>query len=96
MLFDLNKIETGEEKTSVLVEKDEYKTRIIELSQGESIPDCKMNMHVLFIVLKGEVVISLDGVEHKVSQGQALITENTTVNMKTDQGVKILGIQIQN
>lgn len=95
MIFDLNKSSPGQGKSRVLLDKNKFKTRIIELSKGEKIPHCEMsNMDVLFIVIVGEVVITVNGEENKLTANQMLSCENATLNMKTPQGAKILGIQI--
>lgn len=74
---------------------EEFKARHIILEKGEEILPCPMSSHVLFMVLAGEVEITIDNTSVVLSEGKCLITEPATISMKADKNVKILGIQIK-
>lgn len=92
-VFNLKEMEP-EEKAEVFYKEDEFNARIIELSACAQIPDCEMEANVLFYVVEGKVKITVDGKEEMLSEGECLITEPATLSMKTEEGGKIMGIQI--
>ena len=89
-IFDLKEME---EKQAFYKEK-EFNARHILLSEGEKIPPCEMSSYVMFIVIDGDVEVMVDDESVTLSDGMCLITEPATLSMKTEEGVKILGIQI--
>ena len=97
-IFDLNKMQSfpyGERDKNVFYRTDEFKTRIIGLSAGEKIPECDMSSHVIFYVIEGEAIVSVNDEKKVISSGMCLITVPARLSLKTSSGVKILGIQIK-
>ena len=52
-------------------------------------PVCEMASHVIFFVLNGEATVTVT-----LKEKQCLITEPSTLSMKTTSGVRIMGVQI--
>ncbi len=97
-IFNLYKMESfpyGQREKNIFYESREFKTRIIELQAGGSIPECQMPSYVMFVVLKGEAVVAVDSKEAILSEGSCLITEPAVLALSSDKGVRILGIQIK-
>jgi len=67
---------------------------MIELPPGGEMPACEMESYVLFYVIKGKAEVSVNAETTDLETGQCLITEPATLSMKTDNGVKIMGVQI--
>jgi len=80
---------------NVFYQTDEFKTRIIELSPGGEMPICKMASYVIFYVLNGKARVTVNSETVELKEKQCLITEPATLSMKTESGVRILGVQIQ-
>jgi mannose-6-phosphate isomerase-like protein (cupin superfamily) len=53
-----------------------------------------MASHVLFYVVQGEAEVQVNQEVATIKEGQCLVSEPATLSMKTEAGVKILGIQI--
>lgn len=79
---------------NVLYKSKEFKTRIIELPPGGEMPTCKMASYVVFYVIKGTAEVGVNQQKTILKEGQCLITEPATLTMKTQNGVKMMGIQI--
>lgn len=97
-IYDLNKIKPfpyAQRDKNVFFESHAFKTRLIELQAGESIPECQMPSYVMFVVLKGEAVVTVDAEEAILPEGSCLITEPAKLELRSDKGVRILGIQIK-
>jgi len=97
-VFDLNEISAhpyGERNKNVLYESGNFKVMIIELSAGGEISPCEMTSHVIFYIISGKVEVSVNKEQKIISGGQCLITEPATLSMKTETGVKIMGVQIE-
>lgn len=97
-IFNLNTMKAypyEEREKNVFYKAEEFKTRIIELLPGEGIPECEMSSYVIFYVLEGEAEVAVNQEKAVVKKEQCLITEPATLSMKTDKGVKIMGIQIE-
>jgi len=95
--FDITDMEShGYEQRSenVFYATDGFKMRVVDLLPGGSIPLCEMASHVVFVCVSGEAYITVDGDETSLTPGRGLVTEPATVSMRTDVGVKLLGIQI--
>jgi len=95
--FDIGSIETSpyeHREKNVFYQTREFKMRIIGLAPGESLPECDMASHVVFICIEGEVEVSVGEKKISLSTGQGLVIEPSTVSMKTDTGARLLGIQI--
>jgi len=54
-----------------------------------------MSSHVLFVVLEGAVTVKVNDDEARLEPHQCLITPPAVISMQTDQGVRMLGIQIE-
>jgi mannose-6-phosphate isomerase-like protein (cupin superfamily) len=96
-IFNLNTMKAypyEEREKNVFYKAEKFKTRIIELSPGEGIPECEMSSHVMFYVLEGEAEVKVNQEKAVIKKEQCLIIEPATVSMKTDKGVKMMGIQI--
>lgn len=62
-IFNLDSLDTfpyNERDKNVFFKIEEFKTRIIKLLPGENIPECEMSSYVIFIVLEGEVEITVN------------------------------------
>ncbi len=96
-VFDIRTMTSSpyeERDKNVFYKSKEFKTRIIELSAGANMPACEMASYVIFYIIKGEVELIVNQEKTTVKEGQCLITEPAMLSMKTKDGVKVLGIQI--
>ena len=80
---------------NVLFHNDRFKTRIIVLEPGKSIPKCTMESHIIFVVIAGEVTIHKNGEFERLKANQMLVSEPADFSMETDIGARILGVQIK-
>jgi quercetin dioxygenase-like cupin family protein len=95
--FDFAGMETSgydQREKNVFYQTREFKMRVIGLAPGESLPECEMASHVVFICLEGEAEVNVGQEKISLSTGQGLVTEPATVSMKTETGARLLGIQI--
>ena len=83
-----------EREKNVFYKAEEFKSRIIELPPGGEIPVCEMSSHVIFYVVEGAAEVSVNQEKENIKEGECLITPPATLSMRTDDGVKIMGIQI--
>ncbi|MDD5039408.1 MAG: hypothetical protein PHN78_08875 [Dehalococcoidales bacterium] len=96
-MFDLDKMSAfpyEQRANNVFYQTNEFKTRIIELPPGGQMPDCEMASHVIFYVLNGSAKITVNSETTDLKEKQCLISEPATISMKTESGVKLMGIQI--
>jgi quercetin dioxygenase-like cupin family protein len=96
-VFDLAAMEAQpyeKRDQNVFYKVPEFKTRIIELPPGGEIPKCEMSDHVIFYILAGEAEITVNAQISTLGERQCLITPPASFSMKTEKGVRILGIQI--
>jgi len=96
-IFDIKTMKShpyNERDKNVFYKTDEFKARIIELPEGGEMPTCEMDSYVIFLVIKGTVDIKVNHQDAILKEGQCLITEPATLSMKTDSGVKMIGIQV--
>lgn len=96
-VFDLKKMRAHpleERDKNVFYQTEEFKMRIVELSPGEEIPSCEMESYVIFYVVEGEAQVGVDEESTELKEGQCLATGPATMFMITENGVKIMGIQI--
>jgi len=96
-VFNLKKIPVfpyEERDKNVFFSGDGFKTRIIVLPAGGSMPACPMRTAVMFYVISGEVEVTVDGEASHLGVGHCLIGEPGRYSMRTTPGVKMLGIQI--
>ena len=97
-VFDLKEMKSfpyEERDKNVFYRAKEFKARIIELPSGGEIPTCKMESYVIFHVVSGAAEVSVNGEIAKLEKGQCLISEPATLSMKTKEGVRIMGIQVE-
>lgn len=83
-----------ERDRNVFYKAKEFKTRIIELPAGGEMPTCEMTSHVIFYFIEGAAEVMVNQEKVNIKEGQCLITEPATLSMKTNDGVKIMGIQV--
>lgn len=83
-----------ERETNVVYNAEEFKMRIIKIPADGKIPDCEMPSYVIFYVIEGSAVITVNHEEAGVDEGKCLVTEPATVSMKSASGARIIGIQI--
>ena len=96
-IFDLNKIQSfpyEQRDKNVFYLTEEFKTRIINLAAGEEIPECEMASYVIYLVLQGEAIVTVNSEESVIDTGKCLISEPAVLSLKTKNGVRIMGIQI--
>lgn len=95
--FDLHSMEAAsyeERDTNVFFQAPEFKARIIELPPDGAMPECDMVSYVVFTVIEGAATVTVNGKETRLTAGQCLITKPAILSMKSEKGVKILGVQI--
>ena len=98
-VFDLNKMAAfpyEQRDKDVFYQTKEFKTRVIELPPGGHMPVCEMASHVIFYVLNGVVKVTVNSETAELREKQCLITEPATLSMRTEKGVRLMGIQIVN
>lgn len=84
-----------ERDRNVFYSAKEFQARVIELPPGGEIPTCEMASYVIFYVVEGAAQVRVDQEEVAIVQGQCLITEPATLSMKTDSGVRMMGIPVE-
>ena len=92
-VFDLKAMKAypyEERDRNVFYKAKEFKARIIELPAGGDMPTCEMASYV--IERAAEVRVNQEKVN--IKKGQCLITEPATLSMRTNDGVKIMGLQV--
>ena len=96
-LFNLKTMKSHpykERDKNVFYKDKQFKTRIIELPPDGEMPTCEMLSYVIFYVIKGTVEVRVNQEKTILKEGQCLIVEPATLSMKTQNGVKMIGIQI--
>ncbi len=83
-----------ERDKNVFYKANEFKTRIIELPPDGEMPTCEMTSYVIFYVIKGTTEVKVNQEKAILKEGQCLISEPATLSIKTQNGVKMMGIQI--
>ena len=97
-IIDFNKMKGfpyEERHKNILYSTDEFKIRIIDLPENGKLPDCEMQSHVVFVVIKGQVSVKVNGEEFSLSENQSMVSVPATFSMNTIKGAKLMGIQIQ-
>lgn len=94
-MMDLDALPYEKRGQNVFYEADEFKTRIIELKPGQSMPDCQMASYVLFYIVFGEVRITKDAETVRLKEHQVFITEPALLSMESVTGARIMGVQIK-
>jgi quercetin dioxygenase-like cupin family protein len=96
-LFNLRTMKSypyEERDKNVFYKAKEFKVRIIELPSGGEMPTCEMLSYVIFYVIKGIAEAKVNQEKIILKEGQCLITEPAILSIKTQEGVKMMGIQI--
>jgi len=96
-IFDLNHILVHpfeERNRNVLFQNETFKIRLIQLEAGGEIVPCAMAMNVVFCVLQGQGIITVNGKTNEVKPHSLVVTPPATISMKSDEGMRVLGIQI--
>lgn len=98
VILDFNKI-TGfpyeERHKNILHISSDFKIRVIDLPENGKMPECAMATHVIFVVMQGQVDITVNGKEYNLNQKQSMASEPAVFSMKTCEGAKLMAIQIQ-
>jgi quercetin dioxygenase-like cupin family protein len=96
-IFDLNEINVysfEERDKNVLFQSNIFKVRLIQLDAGGEIPPCKMATNVIFCVLQGKGLITINEQSNQVKPHSLIVAPPATISMKSEQGMKLLGVQI--
>ncbi len=96
-IFDLNEIRIypfEERERNVIFQSEAFKVRLIQLEAGGEIPPCTITANVLFCVLQGEGIITVNEKSNQVKPHSLIITGPATISMKSEKGMRLLGIQI--
>jgi len=96
-IFDLNEINVysfEERDKNVLFQSNMFKVRLIQLDAGGEIPPCKMATNVIFCVLQGKGLITINEQSNQVKPHSLIVAPPATISMKSEQGMKLLGVQI--
>jgi len=97
-VFDLSAMAAHsyqERDKNVFYSTPAFKARIIELGPGGEMPLCQMASYVIFVVIHGEATVRVDDEDLELGEGKCLITPPATVSMRSEKGVRMMGIQIQ-
>lgn len=97
-IFDFNKI-TGspyeERQKNVLCKTGDFKIRVVDIPENGTMPECDMETHVVFVVMQGQVDITVNGQIHSLNEKQSLTSEPAVFSMFSQKGAKLMGIQIK-
>lgn len=94
-LMNMNSESYKQRGKNVFFENELFKTRVINLKEGEIIPNCQMDCFVIFYVVKGKVLLRKNGQEASLKENQVFITEPALLSMKSNTGARLMGIQIK-
>ena len=96
-IFDLNDSDIypfEEREKNVLFQSGTFKVRLIRLEAGGEIPPCTMAMDVIFCILQGKGLITVNEQSNQVKPHSLIVAPPVTISMKSDEGMRLLGIQI--
>jgi len=96
-VFDLKAMKAypyEERDKNVFYKAEEFKARIIELPAGGEMPTCEMASYVIFYVIEGAAEVRVNQEIINIKEGQCLITEPATLSVRTNDGARIMGIQV--
>ncbi|MGM0442448.1 MAG: hypothetical protein ACQEQC_08535 [Elusimicrobiota bacterium] len=97
-IFDLKEekaLPYKDRKKNVLYKSKDFKVRVIDLPPGGKMPQCSMEDHVIFHIIQGTVNITVNKETERVTGGQVLVSEPAKLSMRTEDGVRIMGIQVK-
>lgn len=95
--FDLDAVNIHlfeERDKNVLSQAKTFKVRLIRVEAGGEIPPCNMSTSVIFCVLQGNGVITINAEPTQVKPHSLIVTNPATISMKSEEGMRLLGIQI--
>ncbi len=95
--FDIKSLQTfpySEREKNVFYQIEEFKMRIIELNENQELPECEMNSHVIFFLMKGKVEVTVNNVRTILTDGQCLVSEPAIFSMRAIEASRLVGIQI--
>ena len=98
VLFDFNKIigfPYEERQKNVLYKTSDFKIRVVDIPENGTMPECDMETNVVFVVMQGQVDITVNGQIHNLNEKQSLISEPAVFSMFSPKGAKLMGIQIK-
>lgn len=84
----------SERHKNVFYQVDEFKMRIIELESDQQLPECQMESHVVFLLVSGEVEITVDNEKALMKQDELLVSEPAKFSMRALKASRLIGIQI--
>ena len=96
-IFDLNDLSVypfEERDKNVLFQSGTTKVRLIQLDAGGEIPPCAMAMNVIFCVLQGKGIITVNEKSNQVKPHSLIVAPPATISMKSEEAMRVLGIQI--
>jgi quercetin dioxygenase-like cupin family protein len=96
-IFDLHDIDVHpfeERDKNVLFQSETFKVRLIQVEAGGEIPPCAMAMNVIFCVLQGKGLITVNDQSNQVKPHSLIVAPPATISMKSNEGMRLLGIQI--
>ncbi len=96
-IFDLKPMKAHpyeERDKNVFFQADTFKARIIELPPNSELPACDMASHIIFYIIKGAVQVTVNNEKKMIKEGNCLISGPASIQVKSESGVKIMGIQV--
>lgn len=96
-VFDLKAMESypyEERDKNIFYKAKEFKARIIELPPVGEMPTCEMLSYVIFYVIEGAAEVKVNQEKANIKEGHCLIADPATLAIRTNDGVKIMGIQV--
>lgn len=96
-VFDLSTMEAfshEQRERNVFYQTPEFKARIIDLGPGGAMSECHMTHDVVFYVLRGQLTVTVDSDSAVLTDGQCLVTGPATISMHSENGARLMGLQI--
>jgi quercetin dioxygenase-like cupin family protein len=98
--FDLRKLVTFSEKAhtkNVFFECGKIKAQVMGLEAGQTIPPCRMDHDVIFLVIEGEGRIIVDGEEEALKESTFVFVskEKQTRSLQALTKMTVLAIQVK-
>jgi len=95
--FDIRSLQAfpySEREKNVFYQIEEFKMRIIELKENQELPECEMNSHVIFFLVKGKVEATVNNEKTVLTESQCLVSEPAIFSMRAIEASRLVGIQI--
>ena len=96
-IYDLNKLELDPNaggNCGAFYQNDLINARLIVLQAGQKISDARVDSHVMFYVVKGEVTLTRNGVTAALHENQVFLSEPAVVSLETVRGARLMGVRI--